>query len=87
MLSLYHCLYTNIPHIKEFNSIITNNVNKKDFFININRFKAMKNAIFTDSINKQIIKIAFNRVIIIGLVMLKLEIIAKREEIKLFNLL
>ena len=47
---LYHYLYTGIFHIKEFNSIIINNVNKKDFFININRFKITKNIIFIDFI-------------------------------------
>ena len=45
-MSLYYYLYINILRIKEFNLIITNNINEKDFFININRFKTMKNIIF-----------------------------------------
>ena len=52
MLSLYHYLYINIPRIKEFNLIIINNVNKKDFSINIYRFKITRNAIFMNFINK-----------------------------------
>jgi len=60
MLSLYYYLYINIFYIKEFNSIIVNNVNKKDFFVNINRFKMVKNIIFMDFINERTIKIAFN---------------------------
>jgi len=60
MPSLYHCLYAGILHTKEFNSIIINDINKKDFFININRFKVMKNIIFINFINKRIIKIVFN---------------------------
>ena len=87
MPSLYHYLYTDIPRVKEFNSIIINNVNKKDFSININRFKTAKNIIFMDSINKQIIEIAFDRIIIIDFIILKLKIIMKCEEIKLFDLL
>ena len=57
---LYHYFYTSISRVKEFNSIIINNVNEKNFFININRFKATKNAIFIDFINKRTIKITFN---------------------------
>jgi len=49
---LYHCFYINILHVKEFDLIIINNVNKKDFSNNINRFKAMKNVIFINFINK-----------------------------------
>ena len=59
-MPLYHYLYINISYIKEFNLIIINDVNKKDFFIDINRFKAVKNAIFIDFINKRTIRIAFN---------------------------
>ena len=84
---LYHYLYINILRIKKFNSIIINNVNKKDFFIDINRFKAIKNVIFMDFINKRIIKIAFDRKIIIGFIILRLKIIIKYKEIKLFDLL
>jgi len=51
-MSLYYYFYTSISRIKEFNSIIINNVNEKDFFININRFKVMKNVIFINFINK-----------------------------------
>jgi len=87
MPSLYHYLYTSIFRVKEFNSIITNNVNEKNFSVNINRFKTAKNVIFIDFINKQIIGIAFDRAIIIGLVMSKLETIARRKEIELFGLL
>jgi len=57
---LYHYLYISIFRVKEFNSVIINDVNKKDFFINTDRFKAVKNVIFINSINKRIIKIAFN---------------------------
>ena len=85
--SLYHCLYISIPRIKEFNSIIINDVNKEDFFIDINRFKAIKNVIFINSVNKRTIKIAFNRIIIISFIILKLKIIVKRKEIKFFGLL
>jgi len=87
MPSLYHYLYTGISRVKEFNSIIINNINKKDFFIDTNRFKATKNIIFTDSINKRIIRITLDQTIIIDLVIPKLKIIIKREEIKLLNLL
>ena len=87
MSFLYYYLYVNILRVKEFNSIIINNVNKKDFFIKINRFKAIKNIIFMDFINKRTIKIAFNRTIIINFIILKLKIITKREKIKLFNLI
>jgi len=84
---LYHYLYISIPHVKEFNLIIINNVNKKNFSININRFKITKNTISTDSINERTIKIIFNQTIIINLVILKLKTITKRKEIKLFGLL
>ena len=84
---LYHCFYANIPRIKEFNSIIINDVNEKDFFININRFKAAKNVIFTDFINEQTVKIVFDQAIIIGLVILRLKTIIRHKEMKLFNLL
>jgi len=57
---LYHYLYTNILRTKEFNSIIVNDINEKDFFININRFKTIKNVIFINSVNKRMIKIAFD---------------------------
>ena len=87
MLFLYHCFYTGIPYIKEFNLIIINDVNEKDFFININHFKAIKNIIFINFINKRTIKIAFNRAIIISLVILKLKIITRRKKIKLLGLL
>ena len=60
MPSLYHCLYTSISYAKEFNSIIINNVNEKNFFININRFKTIKNIIFINFINKRTIEIVFN---------------------------
>jgi len=60
MPSLYYCFYADIPRVKEFNLIIINNVNEKDFFININRLKIMKNVIFINFINKRMIKIAFN---------------------------
>ena len=58
--SLYYYFYADISRAKEFNSIIINNVNEKDFFINRNRFKATKNAIFIDFINKRTVRIAFN---------------------------
>jgi len=51
-MPLYYCLYISIPYIKEFNSIIINNVNKEDFSVNINRFKTVKNIIFIDFVNK-----------------------------------
>ena len=76
---LYYCFYTGIPYIKEFNSIIVNNVNKKDFSIDTNRFKAAKNVIFMDSVNQRTVKITFDQTIIISLVMPKLETIARRE--------
>ena len=84
---LYHYLYTGILYTKEFNSIIINNVNKKDFFININHFKAIKNIIFINFINKRIIGNIFNRMIIICFIILRLKIIIKRKKIELFNLL
>ena len=84
---LYYCFYVNIFHVKKFNSIIINNVNENDFFVNINRVKIMKNIIFINFINKRIIEIAFNRMIIINLVILKLKIITKREEMELLSLL
>ena len=84
---LYHYFYTDILRVKKFNSIIINNVNKKDFFININRFKTMKNIIFMDFINEQMVGIALNRAIIIGFIMLRLKTIARRKEIELFDLL
>jgi len=87
MPSLYYYFYINILYIKEFNSIIINNINEKNFSININRFKMMKNVIFIDFINKRTIKIAFNRMIIISFVILKLKIIMKCEEIEFFSLL
>ena len=87
MFFLYYYLYINILHAKEFNLIIINDINKKDFFININRFKTAKNVIFINFINKQTVKIIFDRAIIISFIILKLKIITKCEEIKLFNLL
>ena len=39
---LYYYLYIGISRVKEFNSIIINDINKKDFFIHINRFKTVK---------------------------------------------
>ena len=84
---LYYYLYINILHIKEFNSIIINNINKKDFFININRFKTMKNIIFIDFINERTIKIVFNQTIIIDLIISRLKIIMKRKKMELFDLL
>ena len=86
-MPLYYCFYTGIPRTKEFNLIIINNVNKKNFFIDINRFKAIKNIIFIDFINKRTIRIVFNKTIIIGFIILKLKTITKRKEIELFNLL
>ena len=84
---LYYYFYADILYTKEFNSIIINDVNEKDFFININRFKTIKNIIFINSINKRTIRIIFNRTIIIGFIILRLKIITKCEEIKLFDLL
>jgi len=84
---LYHYLYTGISRAKEFNLIIINNVNKKNFFININCLKITKNIIFINFINKRIIRIVFNRVIIIGFIILKLKTIIKREKMELFGLL
>jgi len=84
---LYHCFYIGILYTKEFNSVIINDINKKDFFVNINRFKTMKNVIFMDFINKRIIRIAFNRTIIIGFIILRLKIIIRYKEIELFGLL
>ena len=87
MSSLYHYFYAGILYVKEFNSIIINDINKKDFSVNINRFKAAKNIIFMNSVNERTVKIAFDQTIIIGLVILRLEIITKREEMELFGLL
>jgi len=86
-MPLYYYLYTSISHTKEFNSIIINNINKKNLFINIHRFKTIKNIIFINFINKQTIKIAFNQTIIINFIILKLKTIIKYEKIKLFDLL
>jgi len=86
-MSLYHYLYVSILRTKEFNSIIINDINEEDFFIDINRFKTTKNIIFMDFINKRTIRIVLNRTIIINFIMLKLKIIIRREEIKLFDLL
>ena len=83
---LYHYIYTNILHVKEFNLIIFNNV-KRNFFIDLNHFKTIKNVIVLNFINKQTIKIALNRTIIINFIILSFEIITKRKEIKLFDLL
>jgi len=57
---LYYYFYVSISRAKKFNLIIINDINKKNFFVDINRFKAMKNIIFIDSINKRTIKIVFN---------------------------
>ena len=57
---LYHYFYISIPRIKEFNSIIINDINEKNFFVNINRFKIIKNTIFIDFVNKRMIRIAFD---------------------------
>ena len=86
-MPLYYYLYTGISRVKEFNSIITNNVNEKDFFININHFKITKNIIFINFLNKRTIKIVFNQMIIISFIILKLKIITKRKKIELFSLL
>ena len=48
---LYHYLYTSIFHAKEFNLIISNNI-KRDFFIDLNRFKIIKNVIILNFINE-----------------------------------
>ena len=84
---LYHYFYVNIFRAKEFNSIISDHGNNKNISIDLNRFKATKNVIITESVNKRIIKITLNKTIIISLIILKLQIITKREEIELFNLL
>ena len=57
---LYYYFYVSILYAKEFNSIIINDINEKNFSININRFKITKNIIFMNSINKRTIKIAFD---------------------------
>jgi len=57
---LYHYFYAGILYVKKFNSIIINDVNEKDFSVNINRFKTVKNVIFIDFINKWMIRITFN---------------------------
>ena len=80
---LYHCIYVDILRVKEFNSIVFNHINDKDISINLNRFKITKNVIIINSINKQTIKIAFNKAIIISLIILKLKIIVRRKKIKL----
>jgi len=59
MLSLYYYLYISIFRIKEFNSIISNNI-KGDFFIDLNRFEIIKNVIILNFINKRTLKIALN---------------------------
>ena len=86
MLSLYHYLYADILHAKKFNSIIFNNI-KKDFFIDLNHFKIIKNAIVLNFINKRIIKIPLNQTIIINFVILNFKIITTREKIKFLGLL
>ena len=86
-MPLYHYFYINILYIKEFNSIVFNYVNNKNIFINLNRFKIIKNIIIINFINKRTIRITLNKAIIIGFIISKLKIIMKREEIKLFNLL
>ena len=83
---LYHCLYAGILYIKEFNSIIFNNV-KRDFFINLNHFEITKDVIVLNFINKRIIKIVLNRAIIIGFIISSFKTIMKRKEIKLLGLL
>jgi len=84
---LYYYFYINILYTNEFNSIISDCINNENIFINLNRFKTTKNVIIMDFINKRTIKIALNKAIIISFVILRLKIITKREEIKLFNLL
>ena len=49
---LYYCFYTDIPHVKEFNSIIFNRINNENISINLNRFKIIKNIIIINFINK-----------------------------------
>jgi len=84
---LYYCFYINILYIKEFNLIIFNRINNKNIFIDLNRFKIIKNVIIINFINERMIKIAFNKTIIINFVILRLKIIIKYEEMKHFNLL
>jgi len=48
---LYHYLYAGIFNVKEFNSIIFNNV-KSDIFIDLDRFEIMKDVIVSDFIYK-----------------------------------
>ena len=86
MSFLYYCLYVNILRVKEFNLIISNNI-KRDFFIDLNRFEITKNTIASNFINKRTIKITLNRTIIIGFIISNFEIITKRKEMKLFDLL
>jgi len=84
---LYYCLDINILYVKEFNSIIFNHVNNKNISIDLNRFKTTKNVIIINSVNKRTVRIILNKTIIIGFIILRLKIIIKRKEIKLFNLL
>ena len=83
---LYYYRYTGISRAKKFNLIIFNNI-KRDFFINLNRFKAVKNVIILNFINKRTIKIVLNRAIIISFIILRFEIIMKRKKIEFFSLL
>jgi len=84
---LYYCFYTDIPHVKEFNSIIFNYVNNENISIDLNRFKTIKNIIIINFINKRTIEIIFNKAIIINFIILRLKTIIKRKKIKLFDLL
>ena len=72
--------------MKEFNSIIFNNI-KRNFFIDLNRIKIIKNVIILSFINKRTIKIALNRAIIIGFIISSFKTITKYKEIKLLGLL
>jgi len=49
---LYYYFYTGILRVKEFNSIIFDCINNEDIFINLNRFKRVKNVIIIDFINE-----------------------------------
>ena len=87
MFSLYYYFYIDILRTKKINSIISNHVNNKNIFINLKRFKTIKNVIIINSINERTIKIALNKTIIISFVILKLKTITRREEIEFFDLL
>ena len=84
MLFIYYYLYISIFRAKKFNSIIFNNV-KGDFFIDLNCFKTIKNVIVLDFINKRIIKIALNQMIIIDFIIPSFKIITRYKKNRAFR--